>query len=206
MATVLALLPVAGKYYLARWLMDNGADTAIIERVEINPFTGRTALKGVNVKMGDTTVLSDADILVDIDMLSLFKKQASIGHCILNGVTLDIELYDDGRIRFGSYTTGPSVPAATEKPESSSIPWIFIARQVDMSNCKVHFKMPGLDMTLDVDKASLIKFTTAPGDKSGTFTLTGAVNGTPVELDLTTLQVVPDLIVEGNVKIDNFSL
>ena len=206
MIAVLILLPVAGKYYLTGWLIDNGADTAIIKRVKINPFTGKTSLLGVNVKIGSATVLSDADIFVDIDMLSLFKKQARVEHSVFNGVTLDIELYDDGRMRFGSYTTSPSVPAAKEKPESSSIPWTFMARQVDMSNCKVHFKMPGLDMTLDVDKASLIKFTTAPGDKSGSFTLAGAVNGTPVALDLSTLRIVPDIVAGGSVKIDGFSL
>jgi hypothetical protein len=206
MATILVLLPVAGKHYLTKWLMDNGADTAVIERIKINPFTGRTALKGVNVKMGDTAVLSDADILIDISMLSLLKKQARIKQSVLSGVTLDIELYEDGRMRFGSYTTTPADSTTPEETTASSVPWIFIARQVDMSNCRIHFKMPQLDMTLDVNKASLIKFTTAPGDKSGTFTLSGLVNGTPVALDLTTLRIAPDIIAEGRIKVDGFSL
>lgn len=206
LSAIPVLLPIAGKYYLAKWLLDNGADTAVIERVEINPFTGRAALKGVNVKMGDTRVLSGADILIDIDILSLFKKEASVGHSVLNGVTLDIELYEDGRMRFGSYTTGPSGAATPEEPASSSVPWIFLARQVDISNCKVHFKMPQLDMTLDVNKASLIEFTTAPGDTSGSFTLSGSVNGTPVALDLTKVRIMPDIIAEGSIKVDDFAL
>jgi len=203
---VLLLLPVAGKFYLTKWLLDNGADTAVIEKIRLNPFTGKASLEGINVVLGDTTVLSNADILVDIGLMSLFKKQADIEKTVLDGVTLDIELYEDGRMRFGSYTTSLSTAETPTESEDSTISWVIMARQVTMSNCRVHFKMPDLDMNLQVDDASLVRFTTAPGDKSGAFTFRGSVDGAPVALNLSTLRILPDVIIQGTVMVDGFEL
>jgi len=203
---VLLLLPVVGKFFLTKWLVDNGADTAIIEKIRINLFTGMASIDGINVVLGDTTVLSNSGIVVDIGLMSLFKKQAEIEKTVLDGVTIDIEFYEDGWMRFGSYTTSTSTAETSTASEDARIPWIILARQVTMSNCRVHFKMPGLNMTLQVDDASLVKFTTAPRDKSGAFTLNGSVNGTPVALNLTTLRILPEIIAQGTVKVDGLEL
>ncbi len=205
-AIALLLLPVASKYYLAKWLLENGADTAVINTLRINPFAGRVSLKGVDVTMGEDTVLSDSDISFNIGWVSLLKKQAEVEKATLNGLTIEIELYKDGRMRFGSYTTDHSDSDTRAQSESTTTSWIALAGQVTLSNCTVHFKMPDLDITLQVDKASLINFTTAPGGKSGTFSLTGTVNGTPVNLNLNTLRVEPDIIAQGRVQVEGFEL
>lgn len=206
MAALLVLLPVAAKYYLSRWLIENGADKAVIERVQLNPFSGKVGLQGVTVQIGGTTVLSDADIQVDIAMLKLFKKQAVIQRSVLEGVTLDVELYKDGRMRFGSYTTPPASPTAVKDTGAQDVPWIFSANRIEMSDCTVRYTMPDLQINLHISKASLTKFTTAPGDKSGTFVLAGSINGTPVALDLQTLRITPDIIAKGSVNVDGFAL
>jgi len=203
-ALIFVVLPLGIKYSLSQWLLSRGADSATISRVRLNPFLGTMALEGVTVKMGGATVLADSDIEVDIGMLSLLKKEAVLQKSTLIGVTLDLELYDDGRMRIGSYTTSPDNEDKTE--ESSNASWLFAANQVDLQDCTIHFKMTDLDLTLHVDKANLVKFTTAPGDKSGRFFLRGTVNDTPVELDLDTLRVLPDIVIGGTVKVDEFAL
>lgn len=205
-SVVLVLLPIAGKFYLTKWLLDNGADTAVIEKVRINPFTGKASLKGLKVSLGDATVLSDSDMRVDIGLMSLLKKQVDIEETVLQRFTIDIELYEDGRMRFGSYSINPTTGETQIEADNNAISWIILARQVTLLNCRVHFKMPDLDITLQVDDASLKKFTTAAGELSGVFTLNGSVNGTPVALDFNTLQILPDVIVQGTVKIDGFEL
>ncbi|HHD56458.1 MAG TPA: DUF748 domain-containing protein [Desulfobulbaceae bacterium] len=203
----LVLLPVATKYYLGKWLIDNGADRAVIEHVRINPFTGKAGLQGVTVRMGGATVLADADITIDIAMLRLFSKQAVIQSSVLKGISLDIELYKDGRMRFGSYTTAPSPSSATEPTEETQPSlWSFSANHIEMVDSTVRFTMPDLHLTLKIDKASLTKFTTAPGDKSGAFTLAGSVNGTPVVVDLKTLRITPDIVARGDVQVNGFAL
>ncbi len=202
----LLLLPVIAKYYIIKQVVENGADTAVIDKLRINLFAGRISLEGVDVTLGGRTVLSNQDIYFDVGILSLFKKHAVIEKAVLDGVTLEIELYQDGRMRFGSYTTGASADGTPTQPENQAKPWVTQAQTVTMSNCRVHFKMPDLDLTLQVDKASLVKFTTAPGDKSGTFSLSGTVNGTPIKLNLSTLRVEPDIIAGGGIQVDGLEL
>jgi len=202
----LLLLPVIAKYYITKQIVENGADTAVIDKLRINLFAGRIALEGVDVTLGGRTVLSNQDINFDIGMMSLFKKQAEIEKAALDGLTLEIELYQDGRMRFGSYTSTPAAPDTLEEPEGTAKPWVAQANQVTMSNCRIHFKTPDLDLTLQVDEASLVRFTTAPGDKPGTFSLSGSVNGTPVRLNLNSLRVKPDIIAGGRIQVDGFEL
>ena len=200
---VLFLLPLGIQYSLSKWLLSKGADTAVINRVRFNPFLGTMSLEGVTVKIGDRTVLSDSDIQLDINMLALLKKEAILEKSTLAGVTLDIERYEDGRMRIGSYTT----TTGTEEEESASkTPWFFAANQIEMANCTIRFRMVDLDLTLHVDTARLIKFTTAPGDKSGSFYLAGTINGTPLVIDLETLRILPDLVCLGKIKVERFAL
>ncbi len=200
---VLFLLPLGIQYSLSKWLLSKGADTAVINRVRINPFIGTMSLEGVTVKIGDSTVLSDSDIQLDIHMLALLKKEAILEKSTLIGVTLDMELYEDGRMRIGSYTTSPE---AKEKEAESKTPWFFSADQIEMDDCTIHFRMVDLALTLHIDKANLTKFTTAPGDKSGSFYLAGTINGAPLIIDLETLRILPDLVCQGKIKVDRFAL
>ena len=202
----LVILPVATKYYLSKWLIDNGADKAVIEHVRINPFTGKAGLQGVTVQIGGATVLADADITFDIAMLQLFGKRAVVQSSLLKGISLDIELYKDGRMRFGSYTTAPSSSSAIKQTKPQPSLWSFSANHIEMADSTVRFTMPELHLTLKIDKASLSKFTTAPGDKSGAFTLSGSVNGAPVAVDLKTLRITPDIVAQGDVHVAGFTL
>ncbi|HEB70923.1 MAG TPA: hypothetical protein ENI88_15085, partial [Desulfobulbus sp.] len=203
---VLLLLPVASKYYLTKWLLANGADTAVIEKIRINPFAGSISLEGVDVTRDGDTVLSNTDISFNLSLMALFQKEADIEKAALDNLTIEIELYKDGRMRFGSYTTSPPSTNAPAAPASTAAPWTVLANQLNLSNCRVRFKMPDLDMTLQVDEASLNRFTTAPGDKSGSFSLNGSLNGTPISLKLNTLRVEPDIVVQGSIQIDGFKL
>jgi outer membrane protein OmpA-like peptidoglycan-associated protein len=203
----LVFLPVAGKFYLTRWLLANGADSAVIKHVSINPFSGKASLKGVGITINGSTVLSNAEFLVNIGMIPILKKEAKLEEVILSDVTLDIQLYKDGQMRLASYTT-PSPTPVEDQPgsKSTSFSWIILAQQVTMSNCKIHFEMPDLDITVQVDDAALHHITTAPEDTSGTISLNGSVNGTPIALDIRSLGIEPDLFAKGTVKIDDFEL
>ena len=206
MIILLLLLPIAGKFYLTKWLLDNGADTVGIEKMQINPFTGKASLKGLKVEQGNSTVLSDSDMRVDIGLMSFLKKQVDIEETVLTGLAIDIERYEDGRIRFGSYSINPTTGETNTEPDDNTISWIVLARKATMHNCRVHFKMVDLDLTLQVDDASLTKFTTAAGKLSAVFTLNGTVNGAPITLEVNILQISPDISVRGTVKIDGFAL
>ncbi len=208
-ALFLLLLPMGMRIYLQKWIMENGADSAVIEKIRFNPFAGTLAIEGATVTMEGKKVFADADIMVNLGMLALFKKQAAIQQTLLKGITLDIELYQDGRLRIGSYTidTTKDVPSEEQiAQEDIGLSWVIRARDVVMTNCRINFRMPDLDVSLQVDDAKLVRFTTAENDKSGTFTLQGRVNGTPVLIDLSLLRILPEVVAKGRVKVDGFKL
>jgi len=47
----LLALPYAVRYGLERWLVNNGAQSAEIQKVRINLFTGTAAIDGLKVKL-----------------------------------------------------------------------------------------------------------------------------------------------------------
>jgi len=203
---VLLLLPIAGKYYLSKWLLDNGADRVVIEKVRINPFAGTASLQGLTVDQGDRSVLLDNDTRVDISLMSLLKKQIDLEETVLEGLVIDIERYEDGQMRFGSYSIKPTTGETNADQDSKAVSWILSARNAALSNCRIHFKMPDLDISLQVDDAQLEKFTTAAGKLSALFTLDGSINGSPIALDLNIQQISPDISIRGTIKIDGFTL
>ncbi len=62
----LLLLPHAVRVGLERWLMNNGADQATVEKVELNLFSGAASLQGVNVVLYGKTVLANSNIYFNL--------------------------------------------------------------------------------------------------------------------------------------------
>lgn len=208
---LLLLLPVAGKYSLSKWLLANGAGTVVIDRVKINPFSGTASLLGAKITHNGKTVLSDSTIFFNIGLSTLFHKEGLLQKVLLENVILDIERYEDGKLRVGSYT----IPATTgdpaaEPPDPKHKPWIFRALNIEINKTTVTYKQPNLEAILIIDRAEVIKFNTDPFDHAGTMRFTGSINGAPVTFNFTNLRVAPHLEIDGdlaatNLKLDNLS-
>jgi outer membrane protein OmpA-like peptidoglycan-associated protein len=195
------------KVYLADWFMKNGADSATIEKLSLNPFSGRLALKGLDVQAGGKSLLKNADMVVDVGFSSLFNKDIEVEQAFYSGLVLDIEQLSDGSMRLGSYTVAKSEEKTVVEPTKDTVSaWAFLANSVDLQNCKILFKTPDLDLELVVEKAELRKFTTREGKAGATFSFVGSLNGDPVVITLSNLQVIPALHIEGEVKVGRFQL
>ena len=48
-SAILVATPMVARQQLERWLLENGADEAVIENIDFNPFYGTFALKGMDV-------------------------------------------------------------------------------------------------------------------------------------------------------------
>ena len=205
-------VPVASRHYLTRWLLANGADQAVIGRVRFNPFTGTASLEGVDVRQQGKTVLSDATIAIDLGMRALLNRHAVLSEVRLVNVTLDMALDDKGNFRVGSYTIPASDPEAPgQKSDSVTVarerkPWIFRVMNLQMDNVIIHYAQPDLSVTLEVDQGELSGFNTDPEDHTGSIQLTGRVNGAPVQLNLSTFSIIPEVTVIGDVTVKSFNL
>jgi hypothetical protein len=202
------LLPIGVKYYLTSWLEENGADSAKIESLWFNPFSGRVTLGKLDVRRGGKSLISHSDITLDVGIQSLFQHDFHIESAEYENLVLDLEQYKDGRWRFGSYTmTGVAQQDVGPKTElSDSTPWGLLADRVILSKCRFKLKTALYKVDFFIDHAELRKFTTHAGEKAGQFSLIGNLNGAGVEIKLDTIKVVPQLEISGNIRVAEFDL
>lgn len=197
------------KSYLVDWLTKNGADSASIEKLSLNPFLGKLNLAGLDVQVDDKSLLKNASMVVDVGFGALLGKNIRVQNATYSGLVLDLEQYADGSMRIGSYTVAKSEEAldgGAEATEDAVSAWAFFADQVKLTDCKVILKTPDLDVELIVENAELQKFTTREGQPAGSLSFTGTLDGEQIELQLSKLQVIPFLELEGDVKVGRFKL
>ncbi len=205
-ALTIASLPFALKAALTRWLVQNGAEQAQMERISINPFTGTVSLRGMRVNQGGKEVLTDARFDLNLGLTDLFTRSIHVQQAVYDKMSLDLEQLPDGRWRLTSYTIDPAAAADSAKAANSGSVWHFLAGEVLLTDCLVHLKTPEMQLNLTVERAELHKFTTRPDGDQGAFRFKGAINEAPVELTLDTLAVSPHLRLNGAVKVTGFAL
>ena len=211
-AVVLICLPLGTRLYLQKWLIDNGADTVTIDRMRLNPFTGVAALEGMNIQKDNKTVFANSTIYLNVGLKNLFGREALLQEATLADVQVNIEKFADGSMRIGSYTipapqaeNTDTLPEAVEKLEKK-VPWILRAQVVNIENVAVHYRQPDLDIELLIEKSVIERFNTDPDDLEGALVLKGSVNNAPVSLDLSTLNVIPQVDIQGKVTISDLPL
>ncbi|MDX9896237.1 MAG: DUF748 domain-containing protein [Desulfofustis sp.] len=208
MTLLLVLTPIGAKYYLAGWLRDNGADTAVIETLKINPFTGRIIVGGVEVAAGGRSLFHNDATVVDFSLLSLLDRTVHLKQAEYRNLFVDLEQLADGSWRIGSYTLLPDgqIESDPEAAEEVVVPWAVQADRVILEGCRISLKTPGLALTLVVDQAELLRFTTRAGHPAATLQLAGRLADRPLRLHLEHIQLVPELQVAGSVFLSDFEL
>ena len=202
-ASFLVGLPFAVRYAAVRWLLAHGAQSADIEKININLFTGIAGVKGLQVRLDNDVVLGDKNVNVDFNLRSLIKKEGHIETGIIEGLVIDIESRPDGALRVGSI----SIPAGPDQPEKKEdMSWLFRADHVELKNCEVRYNLPQLRHTLLIDHGVLNNIFTGRANSPGTVELEGSVNGTPVSLNLDRIELQPQLVVGGHISVKGYSL
>ncbi len=232
-ALVMVTVPIAMKHYLQSWLVNNGADQAVVRDIDLNPFLGSLRLKELDVKIGDRTVMGNVDIHVDVGLTALIHRTITVESATLDAIQLEIERLDDGRLRIGSLVLGEPVaiksatfetleekdeataktvqpgaaPAATAEAalEEEGKPWSINLRQLRMTNSEIRYLSPELNTTLAVTLASVDRVYTGFSSERGDIKLEGSLGGTPIELDLV-FNINPGITLEGTAKVDGLKL
>ena len=205
-------LPIGIKLYAEKWLVENGADSAQIDRVRLSPFAGIVALEGVDIVSGGETVISNSTIFANMGMTSLFTRKILLEQAVLADVILDLEKNSDGSFRVGSYTLpikedGSGVEVDEAAIEAKDKPaWMFFSSVIEIENVTVRYKQPALNVELVIEEALIEKINTVPDDITGTVKLKGTLNGAPISLDLSKLNVIPLVEVVGQVTVTDFDL
>ncbi|GAB6192998.1 DUF748 domain-containing protein [Desulfocastanea catecholica] len=207
LALLLVLLPFGVKYYLADLLIKSGADAVTIEKLRYNPFAGKIYLGGLDVQRGGQSIMHNASMVLDMRLIALLKRNVQVKRAEYHNVFIDLEQYEDGSWRFGSFTMKGQEPEnAEELGKEMASTWHFLADHVILSESRVHLKTPELDLTLVIDEAELARLSTRQDHPAGSFTFKGQLNDGPIALQLDTVQLVPQLRIGGNISVAGFQL
>lgn len=93
LAVLLALLPVAGKYYALHWFDEQGYD-AKIKSLRLNPFTGKVTLVGFDVAKTAEQGLRIDRLEASVKFSQVLQKELIIRRFKTEGVRLDIGRVD----------------------------------------------------------------------------------------------------------------
>lgn len=206
---LLLFLPVGTRYYLVRWLEENGADSAVIDSLRYNPFTGSISLHGMEVLAKGQPLLSNASMLVDFGLLSLRQRTLHLEKAEYRDLSIDLEQYADGRWRIGTYLLPAPAGKADREAENiqeGPVAWAFLADRVTLAACRVHLKTPELQTILVIEEAELLRFTTREGQPAASLTILGFVDDSRVELHLESLQLVPEPLLSGKISVSGGKL
>jgi hypothetical protein len=202
---VVLLTPIALRFAATSWLTRNGAETASIETLSINPFTGTLHLTGVSAWQDGREVISGDDLFIDVDVQDLFSRHVVIEQLDLNGVSVEVERFMDGGLRIGSYRP-VAAPETVPEPAETAQPWYVTIISVSLDKVLIDYTMPKLSGQVQLNHADGANITTDPDASPGSLSLTGTVNKAPISLDLTTVGISRGIQLAGTVRIEDLSL
>ncbi len=126
-----------GRDLAADWLLDQGAEYAGIERLNVGWLTGEVRLEGVDVRTPGQRDLKLESLYLKLDLAALTEQRAWIRQLKIRGLSGEITEHTDGDNK-GALQVGPVlIPAASEEPaapeEESASEW-----QVGISQLSIH--------------------------------------------------------------------
>lgn len=202
-------LPVAGKWYLKYWLKENGADEVTISTLFLNPFTERISLEGVDIIDGERSLLSSLKFNIKVDFFSLFKKEVRVVQAHYEQLKIYLQQHEDGRWTIASYTTPGDKTIETgvvsdEVAEDDGGDWAIRVDELTIDNCIINIVTPKISSEIVIEQAAVENFSTREGAEPAQLSIKGQLSSIPIQIDLATLSVFPDLTLAGLVDVQKF--
>ncbi len=142
-------MPLVIKHFALKWLQDNGGEQVSVDNVEFNPFTGRLQLRGLEVKVDDTTTLAFASAEVNAAWWPLVHKQLELQSLTLRGLTLLVDRRPP-QPRIG----GIRLPESKDEPKAEN-PWSAGLDTLVLDDVKLRYLDDRLDLTLHLQRLRL---------------------------------------------------
>jgi len=201
LALALTLTPYGIRYALQRWLLSHGADSAQIEDVDFNPFTGVLALHGVEIKADGQPQLNLTDASIRFGWWELWHKRLLIQELQLNGARGVLARDGSGHWRFAGVRLAPGASSANDEQ-----PWGFGLASARMDDVDVQYLSPTLNSELKITHASLDGLASWTPDQPTRVALQGSLNKAPLDLRGNVSPFTPELQALGRIKLDDFTL
>lgn len=205
---ILIAMPLVARQQLEKYLLENGANYAVIENIDFNPFSGTFVLHGMDVKLDDKTVFSDSVIFFDLAWRDLFSKGIVLEKVTLQGVTVDVEQLPDQSWRVGSLTFGAPGDSKDEVKQEvkKEVTWWLGLDKVELKDSSLKIVTPQLNAVLHLDDIIIDSFDTRPGETDANITLKLRLNESPVNANFNLKQLFPFIEVDGKLDFSKINL
>jgi len=198
----LILIPYGIRYSAKRMILAEGGDEANIEDVDFNPFTGRMALKGVNIKVGQEQYLRIEDAEVLVRWWPLVKKRIAIKKVWVNNTEMTIESLPDGQYRLGGITAALLKGSQDDQKAAESSSWGYGVQEVTIENTKVHLRMPDFATTVHVNKWAIRRAFSWQPEATANVDIDGDINGSPLQISGQVTPFAKDRRVTAKLKLE----
>lgn len=158
LAVFLLFLPLMLKKTIEYVLVQQGAESAHVEKVSINPFSGRLELFNLSVSTDQQQQLKLGHLKVNLGWLDLLQKHINLQTLELFDTTLFLTYQPDEYIRVGGITfplsTKQSV-TTTEEMEKEPFFWGLGFQNLVLKNATLNLKTPELNKIIQFENVSV---------------------------------------------------
>ena len=209
LALLLTLLP-AGLRIGAEYALENfGAESAQIENIDLNLFTGHFAVEGLKVNYARQPTLSVDAFSINLNMLSLPRKRILVDTFTLSGVDLKIFQQQQQWI-IGLPLPDPAsngeTDAAQEEETQEPDSWQFGIHQFSLQDIALDASYQGNHHSLALKKFSAAELLMWTPDEQSRFSLAGSINNAPLQLNSDLQPFAETQTVAVQIKLDKLQL
>lgn len=184
---LLIALPFGIAYGIKRALVEAGADTATVDNVDLNLFTGTFAIDNLGIEVGADKPLILPRAYLDLDWSALFKdRYIVIEEVLVKDAEIMFTIDEQGRV----YAAGIAPPEATEEPEPTpsktvEVPFIqgYGLRKLQIDNVTVHYSDPKLNTRVLIEGLEIARVRSWDADRAATLRLRAKIDAAPLTLE-----------------------
>lgn len=205
----LAVLPIGIKFAGQYVLKDLGADEAYIGDVDLNLFTGRFALKDVQItsKQQQTVLLNE--LVFDLSIQALLRKQLLVEKLSIIG--LDVNVFQHG----DTWVVGIPLPEADaneaeldeiSQEEQLESTWSFGVNSIHFENINAKLSYQEENFSVYIDELALSELLMWEPENRSPFIINGLINNAPLRLSSELEPFTETPFIQFELKLSNFDL
>ena len=199
------LLPFGIRYALVQLILQQGVQSAQIEDVDFNLFTGELQISNLQIKRKDESTLQLPKIIANADWTPLLKKRAVVPSILLQGLDIWIDQDTNGKLQIGGIPL-PKSRARTEPQQGKVHAWGFGFSDIAIGDSTLHLRLPVQTADIHIDRLHMTRFQSWLKDDHAELKLSGEYNKAKFDLQAQLRLFADEPTITGTLDIKAFEL
>jgi hypothetical protein len=202
--TVILLLPFSIKWVLEEKVLNKYLESAEMEDVDFNPFTGRISVKGVQLMQEGKVVLDTERLVIDLEWCPLLKKRIKMKSLLLQNATVHIHRSASNVWEIA----GIAIPLKLEEhPVSGERSWGLGLVNSELKNIRIIYSDPMMLKEILVVKAHLDTVESWANERPSGLSVRLVSDGAVIEMngEVKPFSSIPSIVVDTRVENLNIS-